>query len=50
MGLIMNKKSEPKKKYTKPTIRTEKIFEANALACGKAQPQTPGCLRNLKKS
>jgi hypothetical protein len=46
----MNRKSDRKKKYTKPTIRTEKIFEANALACGKAKAQTPGCLRNLKTS
>ncbi|MEW6027511.1 MAG: hypothetical protein AB1599_09495 [Planctomycetota bacterium] len=46
----MNKKPDRKKKYTKPTIRTEKIFEANALACSKAKPQTPGCLRNLKTS
>ncbi|HLD35207.1 MAG TPA: hypothetical protein VJC37_00655 [Planctomycetota bacterium] len=46
----MNKKPDRKKKYTKPTIRTEKIFEANALACGKAKPQSPACLRNLKKS
>ena len=26
-----------KKKYEKPTIKTEKVFEKAALACGKCQ-------------
>lgn len=43
-------KEKPKKKYRSPQVRTEKIFEENALACGKTHPQTAGCTRRLKKS
>lgn len=43
-------KNKAKKKYQSPKIKTEKVFEGNAIACGKTQPQTSGCLRNLKTS
>jgi hypothetical protein len=39
-----------KKPYHPPKIRTEKVFEGNALACGKTKTQTSGCARNLKLS
>jgi hypothetical protein len=43
-------KREGKKKYQTPRLRTEKIFERNALACGKTDPQTSPCLISLKLS
>lgn len=46
----MDKKVKDKKKYKPPQVKTEKIFEGNALACGKTKPQTSGCLQNLKTS
>jgi hypothetical protein len=46
----MKEKPKNKKAYHPPKIRTEKIFEANALACGKVKVQTSGCSRNLKLS
>lgn len=46
----MDKKRDNKKRYQPPKVRTEKIFEENALACGKTHPQTSGCMRRLKKS
>ncbi len=39
-----------KKKYEKPSFRSEKVFETMALACGKAAPTQSGCLFNRKKS
>ncbi|MFA5794843.1 MAG: hypothetical protein WC980_07240 [Candidatus Brocadiia bacterium] len=45
-----NKPNAPKKKYQAPKVQTEKIFEGNALACGKTKPQTAGCSRALKTS
>jgi len=44
------KENKPKKKYQPPKIRTEKVFEGNAIACGKVRPQTAGCLQNIKQS
>jgi hypothetical protein len=40
-----------KKPYSKPAIKTEKIFETAALACGKCQSGPTGQLgcRSLKK-
>ena len=42
----------PKKKrpYKPPTLRTEKVFERKALACGKANPKTFACISNPKAS
>jgi hypothetical protein len=48
--MIMKKTDKTKKKYAPPKVRTEKIFEQNALACGKDKPQTSGCMAFLKKS
>jgi len=31
----MDKRKKKKKPYTKPEIKSEKIFETTALACGK---------------
>jgi hypothetical protein len=44
------KESKGKKRYQTPRIRTEKIFEGNALACGKTKLTTAACLRKLKTS
>lgn len=40
-----------KKPYKKPAIKTEKIFETAALACGKCQTGPTGqqACRSLKK-
>ena len=40
-----------KKKYSKPTLKTEKVFETAALACGKCQtgPTNQLACRTLKK-
>ncbi len=46
----MKNPGKNKKKYTPPRLKTEKIFEQNALACGKTRPQTSGCAAFLKKS
>ncbi|MFA6434356.1 MAG: hypothetical protein WCW52_06640 [Elusimicrobiales bacterium] len=41
-----------KKKYVKPVIKSEKVFETAALACGKCQSGPTGQLacRSLRKS
>ncbi|MBI4713274.1 MAG: hypothetical protein HY762_08265 [Planctomycetes bacterium] len=46
----MDKKLKSKKKYQPPRVKTEQVFEQNALACGKTKPQTAGCQRALKTS
>jgi hypothetical protein len=46
----IRQKAISKKKYITPCIHTEKIFEKNALACGKTEPQTTGCMVSLKLS
>lgn len=42
----------PKKKrpYKPPSIRSEKVYERKALACGKANPMTLACITNPKQS
>ena len=43
---------QPKKKrpYKPPSIRSEKVYERKALACGKASPMTFACISNPKQS
>jgi len=40
-----------KKPYTKPEIKSEKVFETAALACGKCQsgPTSQQACKSLKK-
>jgi hypothetical protein len=40
----------PKKPYTKPAVRYEKVFETSALTCGKVQTTQAGCHSNRKTS
>ncbi len=40
----------PKKPYTKPAVRYEKVFETSALTCGKVQTTQAGCHQNRKTS
>jgi len=39
-----------KKKYSKPALRYERIFETSALICGKVQTTQSGCHQNRKTS
>jgi hypothetical protein len=40
----------PKKPYTKPAVRFERVFETSALSCGKVQTTQSGCHSNRKTS
>jgi len=40
----------PKKRYSKPAFRMEKVFETRALSCGKISSTQPQCTFNLKAS
>jgi hypothetical protein len=39
-----------KKPYHKPTVRYERVFEVQALSCGKVQVTQYGCGHNRKTS
>ena len=39
-----------RKPYTKPAVRYERVFETNALTCGKVQTSQAGCHQNRKTS
>jgi hypothetical protein len=40
----------PKKPYHKPAVRHERVFETNALTCGKVQTTQSGCHASRKNS
>lgn len=39
-----------KKSYEKPKLKSEKLFEATVLTCGKTSPTTPSCQAGLQIS
>ena len=39
-----------RKPYTKPAVRYERVFETNALTCGKVQTSQAGCHQSRKTS
>jgi hypothetical protein len=41
---------KPKKPYTKPTFRYERVFETGALSCGKVHPNDFNCHTSRKVS
>ena len=43
-------RSGARKPYTKPAVRYERVFETNALTCGKVQTSQQGCHQNRKTS
>jgi hypothetical protein len=42
--------ASPKKPYQKPAVRHERIFETQALTCGKIQGTQGQCASNRKNS
>jgi hypothetical protein len=40
----------PKRPYHKPAARFERVFEVQALSCGKVQTTQAGCHANRKAS
>jgi hypothetical protein len=45
-----NTKTTAKKPYVKPEVRHERVFETQALTCGKVQTTQSGCHQNRKTS
>jgi hypothetical protein len=43
-------KPNPKKPYHKPTVRYERVFEVQALTCGKVQTTQGSCHHNRRTS
>lgn len=43
-------KKQAKKPYTKPTFRFERVFETQALSCGKIGATSTQCKLNRKTS
>ena len=43
-------KLRPKRPYHKPAVRYERVFEAQALTCGKVQTTEAQCHQNRKSS
>jgi len=43
-------KKQSKKPYTKPAFRLEKVFETQALSCGKVHVTQGSCHSNRKNS
>jgi hypothetical protein len=39
-----------RKRYQKPALRYERVFETSALTCGKVQTTQSGCHQNRKTS
>jgi len=44
------KRREGKKRYQKPAVRFERVFETSALSCGKVQTTQGTCHSNRKTS
>ncbi len=42
--------NQTKKPYTKPTFRFERVFETQALSCGKTSSVIANCKPNRKNS
>ena len=40
----------PKRPYHRPTVRSERVFETQALTCGKVQTTQGDCHSNRKTS
>jgi hypothetical protein len=43
-------KLRPKRPYHKPTVRFERVFEVQALTCGKVQTTQASCHYNRRAS
>jgi hypothetical protein len=43
-------RSRPKRPYQKPSVRFERVFEVQALTCGKVQTTESQCHSNRKVS
>ena len=43
-------KLRPKRPYHKPAVRYERVFEVQALTCGKVQTTQQGCHSNRSTS
>ena len=43
-------RSRPKRPYQKPAVRYERVFEVQALTCGKVQTTQSSCAHNRKNS
>jgi hypothetical protein len=43
-------RSKPKRPYHKPAVRYERVFETQALTCGKVQATQSQCHHNRKSS
>lgn len=41
------KKEKRRRKYRPPQVVTDKIYERYGLACGKANPMDPNCIKNI---
>jgi hypothetical protein len=46
----LNQKTQSKKPYSKPAFRFERVFETQALSCGKVGSHTTICKTNPKAS
>ena len=44
------RETAPKKPYLKPSFEREKVFETQALTCGKMQTTQSSCHQNRKNS
>jgi hypothetical protein len=44
------RETAPKKPYLKPSFEREKVFETQALTCGKMQSNQSSCHQNRKNS
>jgi hypothetical protein len=49
-ALRSDAKNEGKKRYEKPAVRYERVFETMALSCGKIQTTNQQCKFNRKAS
>jgi len=45
-----NARAKPKRSYHKPAVRYERVFETQALTCGKVQSTQSSCHHNRKSS
>ena len=50
LGSAGEARSRPKRPYHKPTVRYERVFEVQALTCGKVQTTQGSCHANRKTS
>jgi hypothetical protein len=49
-GLEPGETRSGKKRYQKPAVRFERVFETSALSCGKVQTTQSACHANRKTS